>query len=182
MKETSRPPASKERVAAWVNLQQTNRVIQNVLEERLQAVTGLSWAEFEVLWRLELPAEHPLQMNEIAEQLLGSPSGITRMADRLAKAGLIARETPRDNRRVVHVKLTQHGASVLAAARGAFGEALGQSFSAHLSEADVAALRRLTRKLLEGNGAWVESRCNPPFAELSRPETEPKEPARSGRR
>ena len=53
---------------------------------------------------------------------------------------------------------------MLAEARNAFGEALGRTFSAHLSEADVAALRRLTRKLLEGNGAWVESRCNPAFA------------------
>ena len=156
--------ATRERVTAWVNLQQANRVIQALLEESLKAATDLSWAEFEVLWRLEAAAMHPLQMNEIAEQLLGSPSGITRMADRLAKDGLIARETPRENRRVVHVKLTERGASVLASARDAFGEALGQTFSAHLSEADVTALRRLTRKLLEGNGAWVESRCNPAFA------------------
>ena len=171
-----------ERVAAWVNLQQTNRVIQTVVEEQLQAATDLSWAEFEVLWRLELAAEHPLQMNEIAEQLLGSPSGITRMADRLERDGLIERETPRENRRIVHVKLTERGLSVLGSARAAFGEALGQSFSAHLSEGEVAELRRLTRKLLEGNGAWVESRCNPAFAGLNKPETEPVEPDPSGRR
>ncbi len=156
--------AIREQVTAWLNLQQTNRVIQAVLEDRLKAATDLSWAEFEVLWRLQTAAEHPLQMNEIAEQLLGSPSGITRMADRLAKDGLIARETPRDNRRIVHVKLTKRGASVLANAREAFGEALGRSFSAHLTEADVTTLRSLARKLLEGNGAWVESRCNPAFA------------------
>jgi DNA-binding MarR family transcriptional regulator len=147
-----------------MNLQQTNRVIQSALEEMLKAATNLSYAEFEVLWRLQSAAEHPLQMNEIAEQLLGSPSGMTRMADRLARDGLIERETPVDNRRVVYVKLTERGVSLLAKARSAFGEALGQSFSAHLTEADVAALRRLTRKLLEGNSAWVESRCNPPFA------------------
>jgi DNA-binding MarR family transcriptional regulator len=185
VKDQRQLEANKERVAAWVNLQQTNRVIQTVLEERLQAVTHLSWAEFEVLWRLELAAEHPLQMSEIAEQLLGSPSGITRMADRLEKDGLIARETPRENRRVVHVKLTKRGASVLADARNAFGDALGDAFSAHLSEADVAALRRLTRKLLEGNGAWVEARCNPAFAGVgspSREEKAPAKPARSGRR
>lgn len=156
--------ANRERVTAWVNLQQTNRVIQNVLEASLKTATDLSWAEFEVLWRLQTAAEHPLQMNEIAEQLLGSPSGITRIADRLERDGLIARETPRDNRRVVHVRLTEHGAAVLADARNAFAEALGHSFSAHLTEADVTALRKLTRKLLEGNGAWVESRCNPAFA------------------
>jgi len=156
--------AIKEQVNAWVNLQQTNRVIQAVLEQSLKAATDLSWAEFEVLLRLQSAVEHPLRMNEIAEQLLGSPSGITRMADRLAKDGLIARETPPDNRRIVHVKLTEHGASVLADARNAFRDALSSSFSAHLTEADVTALRRLTRKLLEGNGAWVESRCNPAFA------------------
>jgi len=156
--------AVKEQVTAWVNLQQTNRVIQAVLERSLKAATDLSWAEFDVLLRLQSAADHPLQMNEIADQLLGSPSGITRMADRLAKAGLIARETPQDNRRIVHVTLTEHGASVLADARDAFREALSHSFSAHLTEADVTALRRLTRKLLQGNGAWVESRCNPAFA------------------
>jgi DNA-binding MarR family transcriptional regulator len=182
MKEAIRPDPGKERIAAWMNLQQTNRVIQTVLEERLQAVTSLSWSEFEVLWRLASATEHPLQMNEIAEQLLGSPSGITRMADRLERDGLIARETPKDNRRVVHVRLTEHGKTVLADARSAFGEALGHAFSAHLSEADVAALRRLTRKLLEGNGAWVESRCNPAFSEVSTPGTAPAEPAPSGRR
>ena len=177
----SAPPAH-ERVAAWLNLQQTNRVIQAVLEDRLKAATDLSWAEFEVLLRLGSATEHPLQMNEIAEQLLGSPSGITRMADRLERDRLIARETPKDNRRVVHVRLTEHGKTVLADARNAFGEALGHAFSAHLSEADVAALRRLTRKLLEGNGAWVESRCNPNLSEVSTPGKAPTEPAPSGRR
>jgi len=176
------PDAGRERIAAWMNLQQTNRVIQAVLEERLQAITGLSYAEFEVLWRLESAAGHPLQMNEIAEQLLGSPSGITRMADRLERDGLLARETPKDNRRVVHVKLTVRGTSVLADARDAFREALRHAFSAHLSEADVAALRKLTRKLLEGNDAWVESRCNPDFSEVSTPGKAPAEPAPSGRR
>ena len=171
-----------ERVAAWVNLQQTNRVIQALVEERLKAATDLSWAEFEVLWRLEVPTEQPLQMNEIAEQLLGSPSGITRMADRLERDGLIERETPRENRRIVHVKLTERGVSVLAEARAAFGEALSHSFSAHLSEDEIAELRRLTRKLLEGNGAWVESRCNPAFAGVNKREKQPAGPAPSGRR
>jgi DNA-binding MarR family transcriptional regulator len=170
MKATRARP-TEETVAAWINLQQTSRVIQTVLEDRLKAATDLSWAEFEVLWRLEHAADHPLQMSEIAEQLLGSPSGITRMADRLERDGLIARETPRENRRVVHVTLTPRGLSVLADARGAFGEALGQAFSMHLSDADVAAMRRLTRKLLEGNGAWVESRCNPAFARAAKPGT-----------
>jgi DNA-binding MarR family transcriptional regulator len=154
--------ATRERVAAWMNLQQANRVIQGLLEERLGAETNLSWAEFEVLWRLQIAAEHPLRMNQIAAQLIGSPSGTTRIADRLERDGLIARETPRDNRRVVEVKLTARGRAVLDRADHAFREVLEQSFASHLSEAEVLALRRIMRKLLERNGAWLEARCEPP--------------------
>jgi len=89
-------------------------------------------------------------MSEIAAQLVGSPSGTTRIADRLEIDGLIVRETPRENRRIVRVQLTDHGRKVL-------GEA-NQTFHSTLQ---VAALRRALRHLLEKNGAWQEARCNP---------------------
>jgi DNA-binding MarR family transcriptional regulator len=154
-------PATAVRVAGFLNLQQANRVIQAALEERLREAADLSWPEFELLWRLRLADGHPLRMNEIAEQLLGSPSGTTRIVDRLEAERLIARETPRENRRVVQVKLTDRGRTRLVAARRAFLDGLDETFSAHLSESDVLALRRLMRKLLEGNGAWAEGRCEP---------------------
>jgi DNA-binding MarR family transcriptional regulator len=171
-----------ESVVAWVNLQQANRVVQSLLEERLRAATNLSWPEFEVLWRLQLATEAPLQMHDIAEQLIGSPSGITRMADRLERDGLIVRETPPDNRRVVHARLTARGDAVVNRARRAFAQALDESFSAHLSDADLSSLRRLMRRLLEGNGAWVESRCDPQFVEPSARARAPAAPGRRGRR
>jgi len=108
--------ASEDQVTTWINLNQTARVIQGLLEDRLRAETDLSWAEFELLMRLQVSAGHPLQMSEIAAQLVGSPSGTTRIADRLEKDGLISRETPRENRRIVRVVLTERGRKVLAEA------------------------------------------------------------------
>ena len=169
---------SPESVFAWVNLQQAQRVVQALVEERLQAASGLSWAEFELLWRLRIATDEPLQMSDIAEQLIGSPSGITRMADRLERDGLIERKTPADNRRVVHARLTTRGTAVVDRSRRVFADALEEAFAAHLSDSDVAALRRLMRRLLEGNGAWVESRCEPG---ASGREKAPAGPARSGR-
>ena len=180
MKQASQFP--RESVVAWVNLQQTNRVVQTLVEQKLQAETDLSWPEFEVLWRLQAATGEPLQMHDIAEQLLGSPSGITRLADRLERDGLIARETPPGNRRIVNARLTARGEAVVKRARRAFGEALTAAFSAHLSPADVATLRRLMRRLLEANGAWVESRCDPKFAAVSEPVKAPAGPDRRGRR
>jgi DNA-binding MarR family transcriptional regulator len=167
-----KPAASttpRDRIAAWLNLQQASRVIENRLEERLRAATGLSWPEFELLWRLQVVAGRPLRMSEIAAQLLASPSGLTRIADRLERDGLIARETPRDNRRVVRVTLTERGREVLAKADRAFAEALRESFSGHLSEEEVDWLRRILRKLLEQNGAWAPDRCEPRFPDPDSP-------------
>jgi DNA-binding MarR family transcriptional regulator len=153
--------APAERVSAWINLQQANRVIEAALETRLKGAVDLSLAEFELLMRLELAADHPLQMSQIAAQLINSPSGTTRIADRLERAGLIERETPRENRRVVHVKLTGKGTEVLGRADQAFRDGLHEVFGSHLSEGEVESLRATLRKVLEGNGAWSEERCDP---------------------
>ncbi len=153
--------APPERVSAWINLQQANRVIEGALESRLKSAVDLSLAEFELLFRLQVAADHPLQMSQIAAQLINSPSGTTRIADRLERAGLIERETPRENRRVVHVKLTARGRDVLERADQTFREALHEVFGSHLTESEVDSLRATLRKLLEGNGAWSEERCEP---------------------
>ena len=88
--------------------------------EVLRAEAGLSWAEYEVHFRLRVAGERPLQMREIADQLLASPSGITRIADRLDRDGWITREIPPKNRRVVRVRLTDRGLSVLETADRTF--------------------------------------------------------------
>jgi DNA-binding MarR family transcriptional regulator len=152
---------TKEEVGAWMNLQQANRVLDAVLDQRIRAAADVSLAEYEALFRLQLASDRSLHMSEIASQLINSPSGMTRIADRLEKDGLITRETPPDNRRVVLVSLTDRGRRVLEKADRAFREALAESFSDHLTESDLAELRRLMRKLLERNGAWSDARCAP---------------------
>lgn len=148
-------------LVAWLNLQQAARVLHERTEERLRQVTNLSWSEFELLWRLRLAAHGPLQMSEIATRLLTSPSGSTRIVDRLERAGLIQRETPAENRRVVLVSLTASGRDVVARAEMAMREVLAESFSAALSNEDAQALRGILGNLLRHNGAWYADRCEP---------------------
>jgi DNA-binding MarR family transcriptional regulator len=155
------PVAGRDQATTWINLHQTARIVQAKIEERLRATADLSWAEFELLMRLRVAATRPLQMSEIAAQLVGSPSGTTRIADRLEKDGLIVRETPRENRRIVRVQLTEKGSNMLAAADEIFRTTLQQAFGDHLTGGEVTELRGLLRKLLEGNGAWQEARCAP---------------------
>lgn len=153
--------ANQDQVSTWINLHQVVRIIQARLEERLQAETDLSWPEFEVLMRLQVATGHPLQMGEIAAQLVGSASGTTRIADRLERDGLIVRETPKENRRIVRVLLTDKGKKVLVNADETFRTTLQETFGEHLTDAQVADLRAHLRRLLEKNGAWQEARCDP---------------------
>jgi len=151
----------REKTAAWLNLQQAYRVVETALDDALRSAAGLSWPEYEVLFRLNIAAGRPLQMNQIAAQLLVGPSSITRIADRLDRDGLITRETPSDNRRVVRALLTDRGRQVLAHADQAFLTALERSFSSHLTAPDLSLLRRILKTVLEGNGAWDAARCDP---------------------
>jgi DNA-binding MarR family transcriptional regulator len=156
--------ATHDQIRTWINLHQTARVIQAKIDERLRAKTDLTWPEFELLMRLQASSTRSLQMSEIAAQLVGSPSGTTRIADRLEKDGLIARETPRENRRIVRVQLTDRGRTVLAEADEAFRVILQESFGDHLTDDAVSDLRGSLRNLLEKNGAWQEARCDPGLA------------------
>ncbi len=153
-------PDAEERVGAWVNLLQANRVLEDALERRLREAADLSFAEFEVIARLSGAPEGRLKMIDIANLLLASKSGITRIVDRLERAGLVSRAIPPENRRIVYARITRRGRAALDRARPAFMGAVEESFSQHMTEPDVRALRRLLRKLLVGNGVWEEDRCS----------------------
>lgn len=143
-----------------MNLVQSNQVVESVLEDDLEASVGLSLAEFEVLSRLSRAPAGGRKMSDIANLLLASKSGITRIVDRLERDGLVLREIPPENRRVVRASITSEGRKALARAKLVFARGLDQAFSQHLSDADIRMLRRILRKLLVGNGAWEEERCS----------------------
>jgi len=155
--------AGRERAVTWLNLQQASRVTHAGLEARLEADAGLSWSEYELLFRLHC-AGGPLQMAEIAHRMLASPSGITRLADRLVARRLIDRQVPDDNRRVVRVTLTELGRQRLETADRVFHDFLEHSFAEALTGEELLVLRSVLRKLLQHSGAWAPDRCDPALA------------------
>ena len=76
---------------------------QDTLLERIETALAtadlppLAW--YDVLWELEKAEQGRLRMHQIADRIVLSRSNLTRLADRLEKAGLIAREACPDDRR-----------------------------------------------------------------------------------
>jgi DNA-binding MarR family transcriptional regulator len=154
----------EERLGAWLNLIQANRIVSDVLEEHVEAAAGLSLAEHEVLIRIGFSPDGRLRMADLASLLLVSKSGVTRLVDRVEQAGLVKREFSPEDRRVTFASITEAGRDALSRANPAFARALAQAFSQHLTGSDVQCLRAGLRKVLEGNGEWEESRCSPRYA------------------
>jgi DNA-binding MarR family transcriptional regulator len=98
-------------------------------------------------------------MQELARSVLLSKSGVTRLVDRMADAGLVLRESCASDRRVVYATATARGRALLTGAMPVFVEGFERAFSRHLSVADAKALRGLLQRVLQGNGESAAPEC-----------------------
>lgn len=118
-----------------------------VLERQLEAECGLSVQWFEVLLRLARSPERRLRMQELVAQVTLTPSGLTRVVDRLEDAGLVRRETCPTDRRGAFAVLTAKGQRRIEAAVPVHLEHLNAAFIEVLSEDERTALEASMRKL-----------------------------------
>lgn len=140
----SRP--SRDELAAWRVFFECAFALIDILDAELQDERGLTLRWYDVLVQLE-EAGGSCRMTDLAARILASKSGLTRVIDRMEEAGLVQRERPRDDRRVILVSLTSTGHDALQAARAVHRRGIDEHFVHHLSERDVAALERMFRKV-----------------------------------
>jgi DNA-binding MarR family transcriptional regulator len=138
-----------ERLAAWSELHRADSLLRAELSRRLEALAQTTLLEHEAVHRLVIAPGRRLTMYELADALLVSPSGVTRLIDRLEARGWVARRVAPHDRRVVRAELTREGAAAFAHMGPVFAAAFEERFGGLLDDADVAALRRVLGKLLE---------------------------------
>jgi DNA-binding MarR family transcriptional regulator len=84
-----------------------------VLNQQLLADHGLTLSDYEVLLRLAWSEDRRMRRVDLAEEVLLTASGITRLLDGLEKAGYVERGTCDSDRRVVYAVLTEPGLAKL---------------------------------------------------------------------
>jgi DNA-binding MarR family transcriptional regulator len=131
---------------AWRLYFESALALVDVLDTELERDTGIPLRWYDVLVHLEETPEG-LRMNELAERILYSKSGFTRVVDRMEEAGLVRRVRPDNDRRSILVVLNEQGRAVIDEARRHHRNAIEQLFSRHLSDADIKALTRALDKL-----------------------------------
>src|SRR3954447_2191363 len=81
------------RLGAWRSLIQAHARLTRTLDEELQVAHRLSLAEYDALLQLANAPDRRLRMSALADRVLLSRSGITRLVDRLVAAGMVERST-----------------------------------------------------------------------------------------
>ena len=137
---------STERLRAWRLYFESALALIDVLDAALEGDAGIPLRWYDALVHLEETPDG-LRMNELAERILYSKSGFTRVVDRLEDAGLVQRVRPENDRRSILVVLTDQGRTTMEQARRHHRHAIEQHFSQHLSDSDIKALTRALEKL-----------------------------------
>ena len=137
---------SAERLRAWRLYFESALALVDVLDSEFELASGLPVRWYDVLVHLEETPDG-LRMNELAERILYSKSGFTRVVDRPEEAGLVRRLRPESDRRSILVVLTDEGRSTMEQARLHHRHWIEQHFSRHLSDTDIKALTRALEKL-----------------------------------
>ena len=137
-----------ERPGVWALFLETCTAVVDALDAHLQRQHGLPLSWFDVLAHLVAAPESKLRMNDLARSILLSKSGLTRLIDRMERAGLVTRSTCAEDRRVVHATLTPAGREVFRAAAPTVFGGVEQLFARHLTPAEERALTTACTKML----------------------------------
>jgi DNA-binding MarR family transcriptional regulator len=135
-----------EGLRAWRLYFESALAVIDVLGAELERDAGIPMRWYDALVHLEESPEG-VRMNELAERILYSKSGFTRVVDRMEDAGLVRRVRPDNDRRSIMVVLTDKGRETMERARIHHRHSIEQHFARHLSDTDIRALTRALEKL-----------------------------------
>jgi DNA-binding MarR family transcriptional regulator len=139
MARTRSPELSDQQFEAWKAFIRAQSELVQTLNQELEADQGMPLTFFDVLAQLSL-AGGRLRMSELADAVVISRSGVTRLVDRMVRAGLVRREACPEDRRSMYATITPEGKRALARARPSHLRGVAEHFGRHLSDDEAKTL------------------------------------------
>ncbi len=127
------------------------------LSAQLVAEHGLTLNEYEVLLLLARAPERAMRRVDLAHDVRLSPSGITRLLDRLEAAGLVGKRHCKTDARVTYAELTTAGMAKLERCAPDQAAAAERLLGERFDEAELASLVELLGRL----SAPADDECQP---------------------
>jgi DNA-binding MarR family transcriptional regulator len=137
-------------MAAWVALVRGHAALVRELNAELLAQHGLTISDYEVLLRLANAPERSMRRVDLAESVLLTASGITRLLDGLERCGYVERGSCATDRRVTYAVLTDRGHEKFTQARESHLADVRALFTGRFSEDELGTLGELLGRLSAG--------------------------------
>ena len=137
-----------DQLAAWSGFLMGHAQIVRALDAELEREHGLPLSSYDVLIQLSLVPDRRLRMFELADAIVLSRSGLTRLVDRLERAGLVERERGEADPRQMYARLTDRGFEVLAEATPTHIAGIKERFLERLSDEQTKQLAAIWRAVL----------------------------------
>jgi DNA-binding MarR family transcriptional regulator len=151
---TASAPAEAElspvELAAWRGLLRVHAALIKGLDEELESRHGLPVSSYEVLLHLSVVPGRRMRMRDLAEAVLLSRSGLTRLVDRLAADGLIERAACPSDARGSFAVLTDRGQAALSEARPTHLDGVRRRFLSRFDDDELGRLAAYWERVLPG--------------------------------
>ena len=140
-------PKTSTAIDAFVRLVRANAAVTRQLSTQLSADHGLNLSEYEALLSLARAPDSRMRRVDLANGLLLTAGGVTRLLDGLERDGLVAREQCASDRRVSYAVLTKAGRDRLRAASKSHTRQIRELLGGALDEGELAQLAALLNRL-----------------------------------
>jgi DNA-binding MarR family transcriptional regulator len=142
-----------EEAAAWEGFLRTQATIMRALSGELEQADGMAMSSYDVLLQLARAPRRRLRMTELAEAVLFSPSGLTRLVERLEREGLVARIKSTDDARGAYATVTDRGRARLRKATRTHLTGVRRHFLSQIAPRELEVLGDIWQRLLTQDAA-----------------------------
>jgi DNA-binding MarR family transcriptional regulator len=149
--------SSRLDLSAWTSFLRAHAAITRELSAELVSEHGLTINDYEVLLRLSRTPDRMLKRVELAQQVLLTPSGITRLLAGLERAGFVDRAECSTDARISYARLTDEGYAKLREAAKTHIAGVERTYLERFSESERETLAELLGRLVDDDG----SNCSP---------------------
>lgn len=139
---------SRNGLQAWRRLLTAHSRATAAIERDLEAAGVLPLGWYDVLFALHEAPGNCLRMHELADAVVLSRSGLTRLVDRLDKAGYVTREACPEDRRGQHAVLTPKGKAALRKTWPVYERSIRDHFARHFSDAESRRISTLLQRAI----------------------------------
>lgn len=150
---------TENRLDAWVSFLRSHAAITRELSAQLQREHGLTLNDYEVLLHLSKSPDG-MRRVDLAQSVLLTASGITRLLEGLERAGFVAKRTCATDARVSYAVITEAGHEKLRAAGETHLRGVDEQFLSRYSGSELTALAELLGRLpVAGSECAAASAC-----------------------